>query len=137
MEIFIRLFTEVDLDSVCSLQDRGVQDKGLEEIIEALKEESSMLSLVHQHRMEFLRERRGNSTHSEFLMRLEERVELIEFEKLTKMSLISHIFMEDSDLDMVKITTEILAKNPEGNLVVLRTAVKTTESSSWYKPGRE
>ena len=29
-----------------------------------------------------------------------------------------------------------MAKNPEGNLDVLRTAVKTTESSSWYKPGR-
>ena len=119
-----------------SMKSRGVQDRSLEEIIEALKKESSMLSPVHQRRMEFLRERRGNSTHSEFLQRLEERVELIEFEKLTKMSLVSHIFMEDSDLDMVKITTEILAKNPEGNLDVLRTAVKTTESSSWYKPGR-
>ena len=119
-----------------SMKSRGVQDKSLEEIILALQEESSMLSPVHQRRMEFLRERRGNSTHSEFLQRLEERVELIELEKLTKMSLVSHIFMEDSDLEMVKITTEILAKNPEGNLDVLMTAVKTTESSSWYKPGR-
>ena len=118
------------------MKSRGVQDKSLEEIILALQEESSMLSPVHQRRMEFLRERRGNSTHSEFLQRLEERVELIELEKLTKMSLVSHIFMEDSDLEMVKITTEILAKNPEGNLDVLLTAVKTTESSSWYKPGR-
>ena len=118
-----------------SMKSIEVQEKSLEEIILALQEESSMLSPVHQRRMEFLRERRGNSTHSEFLQRLDERVELIKFEKLTKMSLVSHIFMEDSDLDMVKITTEILAKNPEGNLDVLRTAVKTTESSSWYKPG--
>ena len=105
------------------MKSRGVQDRSLEEIIEALKEESSMLSPVHQRRMEFLRERRGNSTHSEFLQKLEERVELIEFEKLTKMSLVSHIFMEDSDLDMVKITTEILAKNPKGNLEHLPTSL--------------
>ena len=102
----------------------------MEEIIQALKEESSPLFPVHQRRMEFLRERRGNSTHSEFFQRLEERIELIEFESLTKQSLVSHIFMEDSDLEMTRITTAILAETPGGNLDKLRTEVKTTESSS-------
>ena len=84
----------------------------MEEIIQAWKEKSSLLCPVHQRRMEFLRERRGNSTHSELLQRLEERIELIEFESLTKQSLVSHIFMEDSDLEMTRITTAILAKTP-------------------------
>ena len=80
----------------------------------SVKEESSMLCPVHQRRMEFVRERRGNSTYSEFLQRLEERVELIELESLTKQSLVSHIFMEGSDLEMNRITIEILAKTPGG-----------------------
>ena len=99
-----------------SMKSREVQEKSLNEIMQALMEESALLCPVHQRRMEFLMERRGNSTHSEFLQRLEERVELIEFEKLTKQSLVSHIFMEDSDLEMTRITTEILAMTPGGNL---------------------
>ena len=90
-----------------SMKRRNCQEGSLEEIIQALKEESSLLCPVHQRRMEFLRERRGNSTHSEFLQRLEERIELIEFESLTKQSLVSHIFMEDSHLEMTRITTRI------------------------------
>ena len=43
--------------------------------------------------------------------------------------------MEDSDYEMTRITTELLAENPGGNLDELRTIVKTTESSNWYKPG--
>ena len=73
---------------------------------------SELLSLVHQRRMEFLREKRGNSTHSEFPQRLETRIEVIELKSLTKQSLVSHIFMEDSDLEMTRITTAILAKAP-------------------------
>ena len=82
-----------------------------------------------------MKERRNNSSHSEFLQRLEERIELIEFESLTKQSLVSHLFIEDSDYEMTRITTELLAKSPGGNLDELRTLVKTTESSNWYKPG--
>ena len=115
-----------------SMKSREVQDKSLKEI---LLENSALLCPVHQRCMEFLRERRGNFTHSEFLQRLEERIELIELESLTKQSLVSHIFMENSDLEMTRTTTDILVKTPGGNLDELRTSVKTTESSSWYKPG--
>ena len=117
------------------MKSRGVQDQSLEYILQALMDESSLLCLVHQGRIEFLKERRNNSSHSEFRQRLEERVELIEFESLTKQSLVSHLFMEDSDYEMNRITTELLAKNPGENLDELRTIVKTTESSNWYKPG--
>ena len=36
---------------------------------------------------------------------------------------------------MQKLTTELLAKNPTIHLDELRTLVKTTEISNWYKPG--
>ena len=36
---------------------------------------------------------------------------------------------------MQKIATQLLSKNLKGDLDELRTQVKTTESSNWYKPG--
>ena len=86
---------------------KEIQDKPLKDILQALMEESALLCPVHQRCVEFLKERRGNSTHSEFLQRLYERVELIEFESLTNQSLVAHISMEDSDYEMTRITTEI------------------------------
>ena len=44
---------------------KEIQDKPLKEILQALMEESALLCPVHQHRIEFLKERRGNSTQKE------------------------------------------------------------------------
>ena len=108
------------------MKSRGVQEQSLEQILQALMEESTLLCPVHQHRIEFLKERRGNSKHSEFLQRLKEKVELIEFETLTKQSLVSHRFMKDSAYEITRITIEILAKTPGENLDELKTLGKTT-----------
>ena len=86
------------------MKSRGVQDQ----ILQALMGESALLCPVHQRRIEFLKERRGNSTPSDFLQRLEEEVELIEFETLTKQSLVSHLFKEDSTYEITRSITEIL-----------------------------
>ena len=67
-----------------SLKEKGVQEKSLEDILKALMEESLLLCPVHQRRIEFLKEKRNNNSHSDFLRRLEERIDLIEFETLTK-----------------------------------------------------
>ena len=118
-----------------SLKAKGAQDMSLDDILKELLEESSLLCPVHQRRIEFLKEKRNNCSHSDFLRRIEERVELIEFQTLTKESLVCHIFLEEADFEMQKIATQLLAKNPKGDLDELRTQVKTTESSNWYKPG--
>ena len=55
------------------MKSSGVQDKALEKILQALIDNSSL---------------------TDFLQRLEERIELIEFETLTKESLLSPIFLE-------------------------------------------
>ena len=55
------------------MKSRGVQEQSLEQILQALMEESALLCTVHQPRIEFLNERRGNSTHSEFLQRLDRK----------------------------------------------------------------
>ena len=115
---------------LASMKSRGVQDQSLKQILQALKDESSLLCPVHKQRIEFLKERRNNSSHSDFLQRLE-------FDSLTKESLMSHLFLEESDHEIQSIRTKLLAKNPKGNLDELRTIVKTHETSNWYKPGNK
>ena len=87
-----------------SMKSRGVQEKSLEEILQALMDESALLCPVHKRRIEFLEKKRNDSLHTDFLQRLEERIELIEFETLTKESLLSHIFLEESDYEIQRIT---------------------------------
>ena len=118
-----------------SLKSRGVEGKTLDEILEDIMTKSSIVNPVHFRRIEFLKEKRNNSSHSDFLVRLEERINLIEFEEMTKESLLCHIFLEESDTEMQKLTTELLAKNPKGDLDQLRALVKMTEAKIWYKPG--
>ena len=56
------------------MKSRGVQDQSLEQILQAFMEESSLLCSVSQQRIDFFDEKRNNSSHSEFLQRLEERL---------------------------------------------------------------
>ena len=77
-----------------SMKSSGVQDKALEKILQALIDKIALLCPVHQRRIEFLKESRNISSLTDFLQRLEERIELKEFETLTKESLLSPIFLE-------------------------------------------
>ena len=87
-----------------SMKSREVQEKTLEEILESIMDESALINPVHARRIKFLKERKNNSSHSNFLHRLEERIELIGFETLTKEVLLSHIFLEESDSEIQRIT---------------------------------
>ena len=54
---------------------------------------------------------------------------------MTKESFLTHIFLEEADVDMQKIATEILVKNPKGGINTLRALLKQTDASLWYKYG--
>ena len=54
---------------------------------------------------------------------------------MTKESFLTHIFLEESDVEMQKLATEILAKKPKGDIDFLRALVKQTEVSIWYNHG--
>ena len=83
-----------------SIKSREVEEKTLEEILQAIMDESALVNPNHARRIEFLKARKNNSTHTDFLQRLEGRIELIEFETLKKEALLSHIFLEGSDSEM-------------------------------------
>ena len=113
---------------------KGVEEKILEEILEAIMEESALVNPFHFCRIECLKEKRNKSSHSDFLVRLEERINLIEFENSTNEALFCRIFLEESDSEIQLITTNLLSKNPKGDHDQLRAMVKMTEASIWYRP---
>ena len=54
---------------------------------------------------------------------------------MTKESFLTHIFLEESDVEMQKLATEILGKKPKGDMDSLRALVKQAEVSIWYNHG--
>ena len=71
------------------------------------------------------------------MIRLEGKINVIEYKNMIKESFLTHIFLEeaDADADMQTNATEILAKNPEGDMDAMRALVKQTEASLRYNHG--
>ena len=63
------------------------------------------------------------------MVRLEERINLIEFENLKKEAFLCPIFFENIYSEIQRITNDLLAKNPNGVLDQVRAMVKMTEAS--------
>jgi hypothetical protein len=55
---------------------------------------------------------------------LEQQADLIEMETLTQEALVTHLFLEQSDQEIAKICQDILSKNPQGDLPLLRQDIK-------------
>ena len=68
---------------LASLKNRKVKEKNLEAIIADFLEESCVRNPVHYRRMDLLRIKREGSSHSDFLMKLEEIFNLVEYDKMT------------------------------------------------------
>ena len=97
--------------------------------------ESQLRNPVHNRHTDFLASKRGGMAHSDFFDILEEKLSLIEFEKLTRDSLLTHIFLQESDVTMTKVASEILyVTNGKGDIAKLRNEIKSVEASqqSYY-----
>ena len=81
----------------------------------------------------------GGQSHSDFFDILEEKLELIEFEKLTLDSLVTHIFLQEADTTLTKVASDILYDTDgKGDIVRLRNEIKLVEASQWQEtPGEK
>ena len=70
---------------------------------------------MHARRIELLRIKKTGS-HSDFLYQLEQMSDLIDFKSLTYNSLLMHLYLKQSDVEIAKMCQDILAKKPEGDL---------------------
>ena len=91
-----------------SLELNGLKEKNLAETLEMLLEESQLRNPVHNRRIDFLNNRRGNMAHSDFFVILEGKLSIIEFQKMTPDTLVTHLFLEEADATMTKIASNIL-----------------------------
>ena len=79
-----------------SMIHRAIKEKNLEKIMGLILEESSGRNPLHQRRIELMQVKKTGS-HSDFFFQLEQHMSLIEFDKLTKEALLTHLFLEQSD----------------------------------------
>merc|ERR1711942_205579 len=120
-----------------AMEKAGAKEKGLKTILKMLEAESKVRNPVHDRRIKFFNSKRGTLSHSDFFDQLEESMELIEFEKLTPASLITHIFLRESDSVLTKVASDILYETEgAGDISKLRNEIKLVEASQWYNAGR-
>ena len=65
-----------------SLENRNVRAKNLEAIIADILDKISIRYPIHGRRMDLLRLKRNTASHSDFLIKLDEILELVEYEKI-------------------------------------------------------
>ena len=116
-----------------ALEQNGAMDESLEKILEMIQQESCLRNPVHSRRMGFLQSKRGNMSHSDFWAYLEEQIPLIEFDKLTAVGLAAHIFLQEGDPVMRKMTSEHLNETEgKGDARKLCNEIRSIEASQWY-----
>ena len=119
------------------MEKAGAKDKDLKTVLKMLVDESQLRNPVHGRRIEFMASKRGTMSHSDFFDMLEEKLELIEFDKLTPDSLVTHIFLQESDSVLTKVASDILYEiEGKGDIARLRNEIKLVEASQWYTAGR-
>ena len=70
--------------------------------------------------------------HSDFFAILEEKLSLIEFEKMIPDTLVTHLFLEEAGSTMTEIASNVLYEtNGKGNVAKLRNEIKAVEASQW------
>ena len=95
-----------------------------------IKAEGKLRVPRHQRRLQLLKAKRSNDTHSDFLYNLESLMSVAEFNEISEDKMIIHLFCGTADQTMSKIALEILGR-PEPSLADLRQHVKETENSIW------
>ena len=83
-----------------ALVNVGMKDKKLDEIIELLMYKSELRNPIHNRRIVLLHTRRAGMSHSDYFAVLEEKMSLIEYEKMTADTFLIHLFMQECDVKL-------------------------------------
>ena len=111
-----------------SIDDQDLTNENLDQLVDLIKEEGKLRMLRHQMNLQFLKAKRGNKTHSDFLYTLENLISVAEFKMMTSNDMIIHLFAEIADNTMSTLVLEILAGTKQ-TVTESRTKVTETENS--------
>ena len=74
--------------------------------IELLMYKSELRNPIHNRRINLLHTRRARMGHSDYFAVLEEKMSLIEYEKMIADTFLTHLFMQEADNVMSKLASD-------------------------------
>ena len=115
----------------------GIKQKTFKEIPGTIKEVAGRFITVFDRRLDFLRTKRGNMAHSDFLHVLESKIDQTNFREWSRDQMVATLFLTFADIEMSKVVTGLMNKDSGLDMVELRAQIRSLESSSWYKGTKE
>ena len=134
--VHIQLQPFINASWWATLLEMGIKKKTFEEIPEAIKAVANLHITLHDRRLDFLKSKRGNMAHSEFLMLLEQKIDQTSYKEWTRDQMCATLFLTYADVEMSKVVTSLINKD-KLNMVELRAQIRALEATPWYKGTRD
>ena len=107
------------------------------EIPGTIKAVAGRFITLFDRRLDFLKTKRGNMAHSDFLLLLENKIEQTNFREWSRDQMVATLFLTFADIEMSKVVTGLMNKDTGLDMVELRAQIWSLESSSWYKGAKQ
>ena len=94
-----------------TLLEMGIRTKTFEEIPGAIKAVANLPLTLHDRRLSFLKSKRGDMAHSDFLMLLEQKIDQTNFKEWSRDQMCATLFLTYADVEMSKVVTSLISKD--------------------------
>ena len=135
--LYIQLQPFINASWWSQLLEMGIKEKTFKQIPEAIKAVAGRYITVFDKRFDFLKTRRGNMAHRDFLLLLENKIDQTNFKECSRDQMVATLFLTFADIEMSKVVTELMNKDSGLNMVELRAQIRSLESSTWYKGAKK
>ena len=105
--------------------DRGIKKLDLESVLNLITQLGAEFNPLHQRRLDVFNVRKQQDDHSMFLHKLEQSVDMMDFDKMTRDQFVIHLFLGQSDPTMGKeAATFLQLQKEEQKITNFRTAIR-------------
>ena len=115
----------------------NIKEKTFKEIPGTIKEVAGRFITLFDRILDFLKTKRGNMAHSDFLLLLENKIDQTNFREWSRDQMVATLFLTFADIEMSKVVTGLMNKDTGLDMVELRAQIRSLESSSWYKGAKQ
>ena len=106
--LFIQLQPFINATWWSQLLEMGIKQKTFKEIPGTIKEVAGRFITVFDRRLDFLRTKRGNMAHSDFLLVLENKIDQTNFREWSRDQMVATLFLTFADIEMSKVVTGLM-----------------------------
>ena len=89
-----------------------------------IKSVASRFITLFDRRLDFLKTKRGNMAHSDFLLLLENKIDQINFKDWSRDQMCATLFLTYADVEMSKVVTSLMSKDSL-DMVELRAQIRS------------